>query len=151
MSLLTDLEKATLTADLDQVAATFMRPLTVYQEGARTVVVSDPGWNPIEDYQQNNTDIRSTPVFSTISGRIQWDRLQEYKFVGGPIEAQFKAKDAYARSVRVKVDASGHALLSTAKEVQIDGILLYPDSAPRPHGLFGTGYFTHYFARATSA
>lgn len=147
-SLLTAAEKAALVADLNQVVETFLQPLTVYQEGSRTVVNSNPNFNPIEDWQQNNTTVTSTPVFSTISGRILWDRQQEWKFSRTPIEAQFKAKDATRQAVRLKVDASGNALLKTAKEVQIDGVLLYPDSQPRPHGLFGTDYYTHYFSRA---
>ncbi len=148
MSLLTDAEKAALTADLDQVAATFLRPLIVYQEGARTVIVSDPNANPIEDWNQNSTEIRETPIFSTISGRILWDRSQEYLFARTPIEAQFKAKDATHQAVRLKVDASGYALLKTAKKVEIDGVMLDPMSAPRPHGLFSPNYHTLYFQRS---
>ncbi len=146
-SLFTDAEKAALQADFQSVIDTFVRPLTVYQDAAQTVVVNSADYNPYTSNNQNSTEITYTPVASTVSGRIMWDKLQELKFVRPEVAAQIKVTDQTARAVRLKVDGSGYALLVNAKRVQIDGVLCLPDSNPRPHGLFAPDYWTFYFVR----
>lgn len=154
MSLLTDAEKNELRADFNEVVATFTRPLTVYQEPEKTVIVSDPNYNPYESFNQNDLDITNTPIANIIQGRILYDKNQEWSYVkmyGGQNagEAAIKVKDSdNVRAVRVKVDPAGHALLSTAKKFEIDGLLFDKESEPRPHGLFGVDYYTYYFRRS---
>jgi hypothetical protein len=152
MSLLTDAEKTSLIADFGLAVNTWERTLVIYQEAQKTVVVSDPNWNPIEAWNQNNSDITNTPVYSTVSGRIMWDKQQEWKYMkpyaGQGGEAQIKVKDQTSRACRLKVDSSGYNLLLTAKKVEIDGVLMDPESQPRPHGLFTPNYWTFYFVRS---
>lgn len=150
MSLLTDAEKSSLTTDFQSAVSTFFRPLIIYQEAQTTVVVSDPNWNPIEAWNQNNTNIVNTPVYSTVSGRILWDKQQEWKFMK-PYQgeqAQLKVKDQTSRACRIKVDQSGYNLLLTAKKVEVDGVMLDQESQPRPHGLFAPDFWTFYFVRS---
>ena len=148
MSLISDADKAMFGAALHSGVTTFFRPLTVYQEAQRTVVVSDPNFNPIDaGWNQHSVSIENTPVFTTISGAIQWSRSQDLDFIRPEHAAQLKAKEQTNRACRLKVDASGYALLKTAKRVEIDGILLTPDTNPRPHGLFGVDRYTFYFVK----
>ena len=152
-SLLSDSEKAELVADFQGVVDTFTRPLIVYQEATHTVIISDPNYNPLEAYNQNNTDITNTPNFSTISGRVMYDKDQEWSFVKpyagqGANDGQIKVKDANKRAVRIKVDPSGYALLNTAKKIELDGNLFDLESVARPHGLFVPNYYTFYFVRS---
>ncbi len=142
-----------LVADFQGVVDTFLRPLIVYQEATHTVVISDPNYNPLTSYNQNNTNITNTPNFSTISGRILYDKQQEWAFVKpyagqGGSNGQIKAKDQTTQSVRLKVDYSGYALLNTSKKTEIDGNLFDLESVARPHGLFATDYYTFYFVRS---
>lgn len=153
MSYLSDAEKAALTADFNAAITTWDRTLVVFQEAQKTVIISDPNFNPLEQWSQNNTNITNTPVYSTISGRILWDKSQEWKYLTpyrgqGSQEAQIKAKDQTSRACRIKVDQSGYNLLVTAKEVEVDGVMLFPESQPRPHGLFSPTYWTFYYVRA---
>ena len=153
MSLLTDAEKAALTADFNSAITTWDRTLVVYQEAQKTVIISDANFNPLEQWNQNNTNITNTPVYSTISGRILWDKSQEWKYLTpyrgqGSQEAQIKAKDQTSRACRIKVDLSGYNLLVSAKKVEVDGVLLDPESQPRPHGLFSPDHWTFYFVRS---
>lgn len=148
MSLLSDAEKAALSADLSAATATWMRPLTVWQEAHKTVISSDPNWNPYTAYNQNATEVLNTPVSTVISGAILWDRTQEYPFLKPEIAAQIKVKNSVERACRVKVDASGHAVLMHCKQVEIDGEHMMRDTKPRPHGLFGVDLYTYYFVRA---
>lgn len=150
MSYLSDADKSSISADFQAAVSTWFRPLVIYQEAQKTVVVSDPNWNPIEAWNQNNTNVVNTPVFSTVSGRILWDKQQEWKYMK-PYEgqqAQLKVKDATSRSCRIKVDQSGYSLLVTAKKVEVDGVLLDPESQPRPHGVFAPDFWTFYFVRS---
>lgn len=153
MSLLTQAEKEALTADFDQYAAsTWLNPLIVWQEPQRTIITEDLNYNPYTSYNQNSTTVPVTPVATTISGRILWDKQQEWKFMTpyngrGANEGQIKTKDQTSRACRLKVDASGYTLLKDCKIVQIDGVQLVPESQPRPHGLFWATYYTFYFVR----
>lgn len=152
-SYLTDAEKAALATDFNDVADTFLRAFTVYQEPQKTVIVTDPNWNPYQSFNQNATGIRNTPIPNVISGRILYDKSQEWSFVRpfagrGVDEGQLKVKDQVTRSVRIKVDASGAALLTTSKQVEIDGNRFTLESVPRPHGLFSPNYYTLYFVRS---
>lgn len=153
MSYLTDAEKASLTSDFAAAVDTWMRPLMIWQEPQKTVVISDPNYNPIEAYNQNSTKITNTPVVYSVSGRILWDKQQEWKYVTpypghGTNEGQIKAKDQTSRACRLKVDQSGYNLLLTAKKVEIDGVMMDPESQPRPHGLFFPTFYTLYFVRS---
>lgn len=152
MSYLTDAEKAALTTDFNAAVDSWARPLQVYQEAQQTVIVSDVNFTPLNAYNQNSTNITNTPVVSTISGRILWDKNQEWDYVKpypgrGNDEAQIKVKDQVTRACRLKVDASGYALLVNEKLVTIDGFQMVPQSQPRPHGLFSPNYWTFYFVR----
>lgn len=153
MSLLTDAEKAALVSDFGMAVDTWNRPLVVYQESQKTVIISDPSWNPIEAWGQNSSEVLNTPVYSTVSGRILWDKAQEWKYLKpyagqGSDQAQIKVKDQTSRACRLKVDQSGYNLLVTAKKVEIDGVLMDPESQPRPHGLFSPNFWTFYFVRS---
>ncbi len=150
-SLLSDSEKAELVADFQGVVDTFVRPLTVYQEATHTVIISDPNYNPLEAYNQNNTDITNTPNYTVISGRVMYDKNQEWAFTkpyAGGDNGQLKVKDATKQSVRIKVDPSGYALLNTSKKVELDGNLFDLESIARPHGLFAPNFYTFYFVRS---
>lgn len=149
MSLISDADKAALSAVLHSGVQTWFRPLTVWQEAQTTVIVSDPNWNPYTAYGQNQLDVQNTPVTSIVSGAILWSKDQEWRFVspGGVHPSQLKVKDATKQACRLKVDDSGRALLSTAKKVRIDGVEMVPDTEPRPHGLFGVDRYTLYFVR----
>jgi hypothetical protein len=142
-----------MVADFQGVVDTFVRPLFVYQEATQIVVVTDPDYNPIDGYNQNNQNVTNLANYTLISGRVLYDKQQEWSFVRpyvgrGPNEGQLKIKDQTTRSVRIKVDATGYALLNTAKKVQVDGDLFDIESIARPHGLFATDYYTFYFVRS---
>jgi hypothetical protein len=152
-SILSNAEKMDISNGLDGVAATFVRPLYIYQEAQQTVVITDPLYNPIDGYNQNNLNVTNLANFTLISGRVLYDKQQEFAFarpyVGrGPNEGQLKLKDQTTRSVRIKVDATGYALLNTAKKIELDGLQFDRESMPRPHGLFVPNYYTLYFVRS---
>jgi len=131
-----------------------IQPITIWQAPQQTYIATDPNWNPFSQPQQNVTgDVQVTQIMNLISGRVLYDKQQEWGFVRpyvgrGPNEGQLKIKDQTTRSVRIKVDATGYALLSKApKEVDIDGFAFFLESVARPHGLFLPNQYTFYFTR----
>lgn len=153
-SLLSDSEQQELRAAMTDLADTFVRPLLIYQEANRTGISTNLDYNPLESYNQNDTEIPNTPVFSIVSGRILYDKMQEWSFMRpyvsrGTDEAQLKVKDQTTRAVRLKVDYSGYMLLNTAKKVEFDGYMYDVQSLPRPHSIIGLpDYYTFYFVRS---
>lgn len=140
-----------MVAGFQNAIDTSVRSFTIWQEATRTLINTSATFNPLL-YTANNTGILNTPNFNTISGRVLYDKQQEYAFarpyVGrGPNEGQVKIKDQTTRSVRIKVDATGYALMNTCKEVDIDGFAFVLESVPRPHGLFVPNQYTFYFVR----
>lgn len=151
-SLLTDAEKASLVADFQGVVDTFVRPITVYQEPQKTVIVTNPNYNPYQSFNQNATGVLNTPIANIVSARVLYDKAQDWAFVkpfaGAGNEAQLKIKDQTTRSVRIKVDASGASLINSSKQVEIDGDRFTLESVARPHGLFAANFYTFYFVRS---
>ncbi len=153
MASLTDAEKAALTADFQSAGIDqWIRPLQIWQEAQQTVVVSNVNYTPLNAYNQNSTQITNTPVVSNVSGRILWDKQQEWAYMKpfngvGVDQAQLKVKDQVTRSCRLKIDPSGYNLLLNAKLVLIDGVQMVPESQPRPHGLFWPTHYTFYYVR----
>ena len=153
MSLLSDSEKASIFADFNTAMNTFLRQLTVYHAPQNTVIISDPNFNPLEgNYNQNDQDVQNTPIYTTINGRILYDKDQEWSYIspaGYAKDGQLKVKDqSSVRAVRIKVDYSGYSFLSNTKKIDLDGFLFDLESQPRPHGPFGTGYWTFYFRKS---
>lgn len=154
--LLSQAEMADMLAARSNQFATFARAFTLYQDAIQTTLILDPNWNPLTFGGQNQTGNPATPQPITISGCILYDKQQEWSYarpyVGrGPNEGQLKIKDQTTRSVRIKVDPSGYALLggpNAAKVVEIDGFTFNLESVARPHGLFGAEYYTFYYVRA---
>lgn len=145
---------ADMVAGFDNLVATFaIQPIYVYQEAQQTVVITDPNYNPLDGYNQNNLNVVNLANYSVISGRVLYDKQQEWGFVRpyvgrGPNEGQLKLKDQTTRSLRIKVDATGYVLLNTTKKVQCDGLAFDLESVARPHGLFLHNYWTFYFVRS---
>ena len=141
-----------MVSDFQGVIDTFTRVFTVYQEPTRLVIATDPNYNPYS-FSQTTGSIQYIPNPIQLSGRILYDKQQEWGFVRpyvgrGPNEGQLKIKDQTTRSVRIKVDASGAAILQAGKKFTIDGLNFDLESQQRPHGLFSAESFTFYFVRS---
>jgi hypothetical protein len=152
-SVLSPSDQEDIINGLQGVIDTFLRPIYVYQEPEQLVVITSQNYNPIDGYNQNNLGVQNLANFSIISGRVLYDKQQEWAYVRpyvgrGPNEGQIKIKDQTTRSVRIKVDVSGYALFSTAKQIKLDGFAFNIESQPRPHGLFTPTSWTFYLVRS---
>jgi hypothetical protein len=155
MSLLSDAEKAALSAEIVKVAETFERDIVIYKEAQKIIVSTDPNWNP---FQQNDLNlIPQNPENQAqrydMRARIWYERQQPSPYfepyVGGNLdESQLKLKNLEGR-VRIKVGPSGWAIMGGAKSVEFDGSIFDVESTSRPHGLFDSQYYTFWLKKTS--
>ncbi len=144
LSLLSNVEKASYDAALSSVFATFARPLSVYLEAQIAVVNTNPTFGGMfGDASENAVGPTSTPVTPqryTITGCVLYGNKQPWEYVEPASRGNYqqnKIRESFG-SVRIKVDATGHALLSQVKQVVLDGFTFQLNSTARPHGLVGS-------------
>lgn len=111
----------------------------MYKEAQSVTISTSPTYSMFGDHSQNapitadNTAV--TPTVYTVTGCILYGNRQPWPDMTVAPE-QIKTRVAEG-TVRVKVDATGDALMRGAKLVSIDGFSFTVVSTPRPHGLLG--------------
>ncbi len=131
-----DSDKASLGADFHSAMATFFVPIYIYSAPERVIVSENPEYNRFNSHDQNDLTPDNIPILHVVSGRIQYGSQQPQD------EDPFNKVKVPEGMVRVKIDNSGAALLSRAKEVEFNGDLFNVDSTPRRHGIFSGTYTT---------
>lgn len=139
LSLLSATEKTDYDNALASVFDTFARPFSLYLNAQVANVSTSPTYSRFGDHSQQapvSTDAPAfTPVVYTVTGCIQYGNKQPWEYVT-TAEVQNKLRESFG-TVKIKVEATGHALLSQAKMLRLDGFDFTLVSSPRPHGLVG--------------
>lgn len=123
--------------------ASFFVPIVIYTAPQKTVVTENLDYNPFDAADQNNLDPVNTPIRHVVSGRIQFGQRQANPFAY-PDTTKARVPEG---QIRIKVDASGAALLEGAKEIELNGMRFDSDSTSRPHGIFSGTHATFMFKR----
>lgn len=148
-SLISDSQKASLVADFSSLVDTFVRPLIAYKEAQKIVISTDPNFNRLNRFDQNQTKIQNAPVYQTINARIYYNKNIDNPY--GDINGKTPSSQLKLRmpdgAVRIKVDAAGFAYIGQTKRIELDGNLFEVASVERPHGLFGVEYYTYWLTR----
>lgn len=144
-NLIPDSEKRLLQKAFDDVHDTFARPVYYFKESKKVILQTNPQFNSI--YGQN-TDLKETVQKIVHSGqfsaRIMYDTDKANSYLNDPeIDSQLKLRlpDGY---VRMKVDASGYAIVKETKRIVFDQRTFSIESDVRPHGLFKPNYYTFF-------
>ena len=138
--LLTDGMKSDYDDALYSVFATFMRPFGLFVQAQQAVISTSFTYSRFGDHSQNaaitpdNTVVN--PLYQTVSGCIHYANGQPWDYTAAPGDQQNKIRESFG-TVRIKVDASGQALLRGCKSVALDGFDFTLISNARPHGLVG--------------
>ncbi len=138
-SLLTTYQQASYKAALDAVFDTFARPFVAYVEAQTVTISTDPNWSRFGQHDQNVFEPPVTPQPYILTGCIRYANNQSYDYMSpypGGANEQLKLRESDGK-VRIKVEASGHAIMQQAKRVVLDGMSFDNDSTPRPHGIVG--------------
>ena len=144
LSLLSASEKTDYDNALASVFDTFARPFSLYLNAQVATVSTSPTYSRFGDHSQQapvSTDNPAfTPVVYTVTGCILYGNKQPWEYIEPARRADYqqnKIRESMG-TVRIKVDATGHALLSQSKALRLDGFDFTLVSSPRPHGLVGS-------------
>ena len=143
-ALISDSQKNTIKAIIDDIHETFARNITVYEEGEKVLISASSEYNG--RYGKTSTGSSSTKkvvVSHTVNARIKYINAQEQNFSDGNVSSQPDI-DLVDGSVRITVNADGFDILKEAKRCEFEGRKYTIDSKGNPTGIFGPQYY-HFF------
>jgi hypothetical protein len=145
-SLISDSQKNTIKAIIDDIHETFARNITVYEEGEKVLIAASSQFNGIYGKTSSGSkSVQKTVVSHTIKARIKYINAREQNLSGGEIESQLGV-ELVDGSVRITVDADGFEILKEAKRCEFEGRKYTIDSKGNPTGIFGPQYYHFYLS-----
>lgn len=142
MPLISDAEKASLIADLDNVAQVWNRSITGYKPVNISAQSSTDSFNYIYQNTTPESSITTTTVSGVFDARVWYLPADSNYIKNIPIDdAQLKASKGI---IRLKLNEAGYAFISDSKYVKFDDRTCQVVSDIRRHGLFGADYITLY-------
>jgi|TARA_R110002153_G_scaffold70882_3_gene185897 hypothetical protein len=144
--LISDSQKNTISAIIDDIHETFARNITVYEEGEKILISASSEFNGI--YGKTADGSRSTQktiVSHTVKARIKYINAREQNLSDGNINSQIEI-DLIEGSVRITVNADGFVLLKEAKRCEFEGRKYTIASKGNPTGIFGPQYYHFYLS-----
>jgi hypothetical protein len=81
-------------------------------------------------------NVAEVPQVYTVTGCILYENKQPWTYISPGRVGDLKLRESDGK-VRIKVEASGYALLKECKLVNLDGFNFQLNSNARPHGLLG--------------
>jgi len=145
---ITDADKASIASVFHGAMETFFVPIYLWGNANMMVVSEDPNYNRFNAVDQNNLNPENTAIEYIVSGRVLHEHKQDYQYATHEFGEKENNKIYTPQGeTRIKVDASGAALIFGAKELQLNGIHFRIASAARPHGLFSGDYVTFMLKR----
>jgi hypothetical protein len=143
-SLISESQKNTISAIIDDIHETFARNITVYEEGEKVLIAASSEYNGIYGKTGGGTYSTSKTVVShIIKARIKYINAREKNLVDGGINSQLDI-ELVDGSVRITVDAAGFNILKEAKRCEFEGGKYDIASAGNPTGIFGPQYYHFY-------
>lgn len=145
-SLISDSQKNTIKAIIDDIHETFARDISVFEEGRKILISASSEYNGI--YGRTGGGTSSTTVSSvkhTIKARIKYIDAREQNLADGNINSQLNI-DFIEGSVRITVDAAGFVILKEAKRCEFEGRKYTIESKGNPTGIFGPQYYHFYLS-----
>lgn len=143
-SLISESQKNTISAIIDDIHETFARNITVYEEGKKILIAASSEYNGIYGRTgEGATSTSTTSVSHTIKARIKYIDARGANLSEGGINSQLDI-ELVDGSVRITVDAAGFNLLKEAKRCEFEGGKYEIVSKGNPTGIFGPQYYHFY-------
>lgn len=145
-SLISDSQKNTIKAIIDDIHETFARNITVYEEGRKVLIAASSEYNGI--YGKTNsgqTSTTKTIVSHTVKARIKYINAREQNLSDSEVASQLGI-ELIEGSVRITVDADGFEILKEAKRCEFEGRKYTINSKGNPTGIFGPQYYHFYLS-----
>ena len=124
-SLISESQKNTIKAIIDDIHETFARTITVYEEGEKTT--------------------EKTVVSHLVKARIKYIKADESNITDGKIGSQLGI-EIINGLVRITVNKDGFEILKEAKRCEFEGRKYTISSKGNPTGIFGPQYYHFYLS-----
>ncbi len=143
-SLISDTQKNTIKAIIDDIHETFARNITVFEEGERVLIAASSEYNGIYGKTGGGTtSVSRTVVSHTIKARIKYIDAKDSTLSDGSIDSQLDI-DLIDGSVKITVSLADSAILKEAKRCEFEGRKYEINSKGNPTGIFGPQYVHFY-------
>ena len=143
-SLISENQKTSIKAIIDDIHETFARNIKVYEDGRRVLISASTEYNGIYGRTGGGTSSTSTTVVEhTIKARIKYIDAREQNLADGGIDSQMGI-ELMDGEVRITVDNAGFELLKDATRCEFEGRKYTIDSKGNPTGIFGPQYYHFY-------
>ena len=137
---------------MQQLHATFARPIIIYQAGQQTVIYSNPNHNFLFPDTSNNTGVNTQVATTVVSGvymaRIHYEKKQLVGLLANSEISVERTEQLNIKNkmgvVKIILDATGFAAVETCTRVTFDGEIFQVRSDPRPHGIVGVYFYDLY-------
>lgn len=130
--------QAELESLVTNVWTTFARPFTLYIEAQKAFISTNPNFSRFGQHDQNVFSPPVTPQYYTVTGTILYGKSQNWDYIEPASRTNYsqdKVRNQFG-TVRIKVDATGYALMQQVKLIQLDGFEFKITSTAKPIGLF---------------
>lgn len=147
VSLLTDQEKLDISNQMWIVHDTFSRPIIIYQTAYTTVISTNPNTNILFENAPFNGVQQRIIQSGMFQARILYGKKENLDaFGGGGANGQpmILLEDG---EVRLRVDATGAALLASSERVTFDNAIFNVQTSPRPHSVVSTPDFFDFYLK----
>ncbi len=146
MSLLTDAEKIDLSNQMWIVHDTYARPIAIYQTAYQTVISTNPSTNILFDNAPFNSPTETVIQSGIFQARILYGKKQDVSYLSSHQTEQnmILLEDG---EVRLRVDATGAAFLSSCERATFDDTIFTVESSQRPHSLVGAPNFFDFYLK----
>lgn len=145
-SLISDSQKNTIKAIIDDIHETFARNITVYEEGEKILIATSSQFNGIYGRTSSGSKTTKNVVVShTLNARIKYINAKEISVSDAEIKSQLGI-DLIDGSVRITVDLAGFNIMKKAKRCEFEGRKYTINSKGNPTGMFGPQYYQFYLS-----
>tara|TARA_R110000868_G_scaffold342810_3_gene603710 strand:- start:1491 stop:1949 length:459 start_codon:yes stop_codon:yes gene_type:complete len=142
--LISDSQKNTIKAIIDDIHETFARNITVYEEGEKILIAASPEFNGIYGRTSSGQKTTSKTIVShTLNVRIKYIDAKQHWFSDTEVKSQLDIK-IIDGSVRITTDLAGFEIMKKAKRCEFEGRKYTINSKGNPTGMFGPQYYEFY-------
>ncbi len=147
---LTPSESLALSNEFFRLHATFARPIAIFQTALQTVIATNPSNNFLFDNAPFNSTEQTIIQSGVFQARIWYARKENIapfnstQRSNGADQNMIRLEDG---EVRVRLDATGAAMLNTCERVTFDGTIFDVQTNQRPHSLVGPPNFFDFYLK----
>ncbi len=147
VSILTDDQKTDLSNQMWIVHDTFSRPIIIYQTAYTTVVSTNPNTNILFENAPFNGVQQRVIQSGMFQARILYGKKQNLNAFGGGGAGNQSMVLMDDGDVRLRVDATGAALLASSERVTFDDAIFNIQGTVRPHSVVSTPDFFDFYLK----